>query len=78
MDAPPKSPFAPGAAVTSGGFACPHCHSTATPQWRTKITGLGICAAVALVFLCLPLFWVPLVVDKKHVRFCGSCGLELD
>jgi hypothetical protein len=62
-----------------GDFACPQCNSSAPPVVTEQVSAAGWIVFVVLIFMCLPLCWIPFVVSglKEPVRRCGSCGMRL-
>ena len=58
---------------------CPFCNHEGDPLVDKKMSVPGwILFAVLLVF-CLPLCWLPFVIDgcKEPVRKCASCGATI-
>ncbi|WP_207915907.1 LITAF-like zinc ribbon domain-containing protein [Natronoflexus pectinivorans] len=58
---------------------CPFCSYEGTPVFEKRISSTGWVLFVVLLFFCLPLFWIPFVVDgtKEEVRKCARCGSRL-
>lgn len=59
---------------------CPKCAKahvrTSTRTYPSAVTWVGV---VVSAFICLPLCWVPLLVDplKQTDHFCQSCGQKI-
>ncbi len=58
---------------------CPFCSHEGQPVVRKKISGGGWAVFIALLFICLPLCWLPFVLDacKNEERSCAACGCKL-
>ena len=54
-------------------WACPFCRYAGPPTQIEKVSQTGIVVMIALIFLCLPLFWIGLLMKERH-RLCPSCG----
>lgn len=54
-------------------WQCPFCHAHAPPVEREKISTAGWVLFGVLLLLCLPLFWIGLLL-KERWRVCGCCG----
>jgi hypothetical protein len=67
----------PGAA--SFGFRCPYCGFQGPPVTKKKISIAGWVVFAALLFMCIPLCWLPFVVDgcKEEERRCVGCGSKV-
>ena len=69
-----------GMTLDSGGEPpCPACNHTGTPRIEKRISvGAWICSA-CLLFCCLPVCWIPLVIDgwKTETLKCAGCGRDL-
>ncbi len=57
---------------------CAKCQENTEVVAQGGLNSTGLILFVVLLFFCLPLCWIPFVVDscKKHV--CGKCGMPLD
>ena len=58
------------------GFHCPRCGTTAQPQINKKVSTAGWVVFVALLFACLPLFWIGLLIKEKEI-VCSICFTKL-
>ncbi len=56
---------------------CRNCNQDC-PTSTSGLNQTGILLFVVLILFCLPLCWLPFVVDscKKHI--CNKCGFPLD
>ena len=56
-------------------FVCPYCDHVGLPVPKEKITMAGWAVFGILLLCCLPLCWLPFVVDafKEKYRFCIAC-----
>jgi lipopolysaccharide-induced tumor necrosis factor-alpha factor len=75
----PASPFGaayvpPGA--SGFGFRCPYCGHQGPPSTQKKISAAGWILFAVLLMFCIPLCWLPFVVDgcKEEERRCLGCG----
>ena len=58
-------------------FHCPFCGCNDPPVVRRKVSTAGwVMFVVLLCFLCLPLFWIGLLM-KEEYRICADCGIKL-
>jgi lipopolysaccharide-induced tumor necrosis factor-alpha factor len=48
------------------------------PLTSKKVSMAGWVLFVVLIFLCLPLCWLPFVIDgcKEEIRQCAACGAK--
>ncbi|MGO9642076.1 MAG: LITAF-like zinc ribbon domain-containing protein [Candidatus Acidiferrales bacterium] len=62
-----------------GVFTCPFCRNQAPPIIEKKVSSNGWVIFVLLLLFCLPLCWLPFVIDgcKEDIRRCSSCGAKL-
>jgi len=60
-------------------FKCPYCSHEGPPLVNKKISGAGWVLFIVLLFLCIPLCWLPFVIDgcKEEERKCSGCGIKL-
>jgi|LSQX01.3.fsa_nt_gb lipopolysaccharide-induced tumor necrosis factor-alpha factor len=60
-------------------FRCVHCGSEEPPRVSKKMSGAGWVLFVVLLLFCIPLCWLPFVIDgcKEEERFCSHCGIKL-
>ena len=58
------------------GFRCPYCGSTEAPVVRSKISTAGWVTFAVLLLVCLPLFWIGLLM-KEDYRECHECGIKI-
>jgi uncharacterized membrane protein len=60
-------------------FQCPFCGKEGITTKREGLSGAGWAVFIVLIFVCLPLCWLPFVIDgcKEEVRRCASCGAKL-
>ena len=57
-------------------FRCPFCGTDAIPVVKRKISLAGWATFIALLFVCLPLFWIGLLIKDEH-RECRECGMKV-
>ncbi len=75
--APIAMPIQPLAATKAVyGFECPFCHTHAAPFRKSQVSTAGWVTLIALLIMCLPLFWIGLLM-KEEVPVCRSCGIKL-
>jgi hypothetical protein len=55
---------------------CPFCKATGPVLRRSYFSTGRVIVAVALLFICFPIFWVPLL-EKEYENLCGSCRTKL-
>jgi hypothetical protein len=62
-----------------GVFTCPFCHFQGPPIVERKLSQNGWVIFVLLLIFCLPLCWLPFVIDgcKEDQRKCASCGMRI-
>lgn len=62
-----------------GVFTCPYCRYQGAPIIEKKLSSGGWILFVVLLLFCLPLCWLPFVIDgcKEETRKCASCGTKL-
>jgi lipopolysaccharide-induced tumor necrosis factor-alpha factor len=72
-------PLAGAAAPAYGVFTCPFCRFQGPPIVERKLSQNGWIVFVLLLIFCLPLCWLPFVIDgcKEDQRKCASCGTRL-
>ena len=60
-------------------FTCPLCNHEGMPIVNRQISVGGWILFAVLVFVCLPLCWIPFVVDgcKEEIRRCANCGSRI-
>ena len=60
-------------------FKCPFCSQEGPPMVTKKMSTGGWVLFAVLVFFCVPLCWLPFVIDgwKEEVRTCSGCGSKL-
>jgi lipopolysaccharide-induced tumor necrosis factor-alpha factor len=60
-------------------FHCPFCEFQGPPIVRKKISNSGMILFAVLLLVCLPLCWLPFVLDgcKEQIRTCAGCGTRL-
>ncbi len=60
-------------------FKCPYCDHEGIPIIKNMVSGTGWVVFVLLLLLCLPLCWLPFVLDgcKEEVKKCQACGSKL-
>lgn len=73
----PPQYAAPGQAYP--GFVCPFCRYQGPPNIQKEMSSGGWILFVVLLLFCLPLCWLPFVIDgcKEEIRKCPSCGAKL-
>ncbi|TYQ14642.1 UNVERIFIED_CONTAM: lipopolysaccharide-induced tumor necrosis factor-alpha factor [Acetivibrio alkalicellulosi] len=61
------------------GFKCVHCSSEEYPIIKKKISGSGWVLFIVLILFCIPLCWLPFVIDscKEEEMYCKGCGIKL-
>ena len=69
-------PPRPAPPPPESGFRCPFCKTTRRPVIREQISVGGWIVFAVLMFVCLPLFWIGLLM-KENVHYCGDCGMKL-
>jgi LITAF-like zinc ribbon domain/zinc-ribbon domain len=79
---PPGASYAPPAAAAQpayGVFTCPFCRFQGPPIVERKLSSNGWLIFVLLLIFCIPLCWLPFVIDgcKEDQRKCASCGTRL-
>jgi hypothetical protein len=57
---------------------CPFCSHEGLPVVSKRISMGGWVLFVVLLLVCLPLCWLPFVIDacKEEVRKCAACGCQ--
>jgi DNA-directed RNA polymerase subunit RPC12/RpoP len=68
---PPPDPGLPP--VIPGTYRCPRCGSEAPPLKTRRISTAGWVTFGVLMFLCLPLFWIGLLIQEDYFS-CPACG----
>ena len=58
--------------MAAGGYRCPNCASTYPPITVKQISVAGWVVFGALLFFCLPLFWIGLLM-KEEQSVCPMC-----
>lgn len=60
-------------------YTCPFCQHEGPPVVSKKLSQSGLIVFIVLLFVCLPLCWLPFVLDtfKEDERKCASCGSKL-
>lgn len=58
---------------------CPFCKYEGTPIIEERINTQGWIVFAILLFVCLPLCWIPFVGNsfKEQLIRCPSCGLSI-
>lgn len=80
---PPGASSAPppvaAAQPAYGVFTCPFCHFQGPPIVERKLSSNGWVIFILLLIFCLPLCWLPFVIDgcKEDQRKCASCGMRI-
>lgn len=72
----PAGSYGPPGTVVAGGYRCPNCQSTYPPVSEKRISTEGWIVFCALLFFCLPLFWIGLLM-KEEQRICPMCRARL-
>lgn len=57
-------------------FECPYCGSTELPVKKNQISVGGWIVFAVMIFVCLPLFWIGLLM-KEEVETCYDCGRKI-
>jgi len=67
------------AAPPYAGFMCPFCRTQNPPFVSQQVSSGGWVLFVILVLFCLPLCWLPFVLDgcKEEARKCSVCGAKV-
>ena len=62
-----------------GVLTCPFCHFQGAPIVERKLSSNGWVIFILLLIFCLPLCWLPFVIDgcKEDQRKCASCGMRI-
>ncbi|MBL8796064.1 MAG: LITAF-like zinc ribbon domain-containing protein [Planctomycetia bacterium] len=84
LDALPAEPVPTPAALAPAAhlgrrpdsFRCPFCQSTRRPTASMEMSTAGVVTTIALIFLCLPLFWIGFLI-REEKRRCSQCGRQL-
>ncbi len=58
----------------SSGFRCPYCGTSEYPIVYRQISTAGWAVFIAMLFICLPMFWVGLLITEEKRR-CAGCGI---
>lgn len=66
----------PGSAPMAQAWVCPVCARASQVLMKSEIASSSWVFFFVLLFLCLPLCWVPLL-SKQHYRVCASCGARV-
>ena len=56
---------------------CPRCNQ----DCQTSASGLnqtGLILFIVLILFCLPLCWLPFIIDSCKKHTCNNCGQPLD
>lgn len=67
-------PYSPPSATV--GYRCPNCGSTYPPITEKRISAGGWIVFCALLIVCLPLFWIGLLM-KEEISICPMCRARL-
>jgi len=61
------------------GIRCPFCNHEGPPTITKGISGGGWVLFIILLLFCIPLCWLPFVMDgcKDETRKCSSCGSKI-
>lgn len=57
-------------------MVCPSCKAEVTPI-GTGLNAAGVIILILAVMFCLPLVWLPFVLDFCKKKVCPSCGREM-
>jgi len=76
---PPPPQYAAAGQPNYPGFVCPFCRYQGSPIIQKEVSSGGWILFVVLLLFCLPLCWLPFVIDgcKDETRKCPSCGAKL-
>jgi hypothetical protein len=61
------------------GITCPFCHYQGPPMVKKQMSVGGWVLFAVLVLCCLPLCWLPFIIDgcQETVTHCASCKIKL-
>ncbi|MBR7138682.1 MAG: LITAF-like zinc ribbon domain-containing protein [Lentisphaeria bacterium] len=57
-------------------MVCRCCNNEVTPV-SNGLNNTGIIILVLTVLFCIPLVWLPFVMDSCKKKVCPSCGQEI-
>ncbi len=57
-------------------MACPFCHEEA-PIISSGLNNNGLILFIVLLLFCIPLCWLPFVIDSCKKKICTKCGREI-
>jgi hypothetical protein len=63
---------------TKKRVTCPFCHVSGQVYTTSRVTTGGVIVCIALLVLCFPLFWVPLLTMTERHAYCGACSLRIN
>lgn len=55
---------------------CPYC-SQDTTFIKAGLNNSGLILFIVLIVFCIPLCWLPFVLDNCQKRVCVKCGREI-
>ena len=60
-------------------FKCLHCGTVNPPYVRKRMSGTGWALFIVLLLFCIPLCWLPFVLDscQENQYICSGCGIKL-
>jgi hypothetical protein len=70
---PPPAAMAYVPPMPMAGYSCPFCMYQGPAMMKQRISTGGWIVFAVLMFVCLPLFWIGLLM-KETVPACPQCG----
>ncbi|NLA05016.1 MAG: LITAF-like zinc ribbon domain-containing protein [Firmicutes bacterium] len=60
-------------------FQCVHCGTVNPPHVKKRMSGAGWALFIVLLLFCIPLCWLPFVLDgcQENEYLCSGCGIKL-
>jgi hypothetical protein len=72
---PPGFGMQPYGGAPMAAFQCRACGFAGQAAIDERVTTAGWVVLVALLFLCFPLFWIPLISMKEKRPKCPRCNV---
>lgn len=57
-------------------MSCPFCHEEAQII-SSGLNNSGLILFIVLILFCIPLCWLPFVIDSCKKKICTKCGREI-